>query len=319
MIRFLVGTYVFIWRLITSYFPYGTNIYDREWELVVVLDSCRIDALQQVADEYEFLSEIETITSVGSTSPEWIDNTFIEEHINDIRSTSYITANAYSERHVKKEGVNRLRCAETRGTIYENSELLHKLIRNDSVGGEFASFKLVEGAKLTNADNRQYFHPDLVTARAIQTARERNPKKMIVHYMQPHAPYIADAVGRGFYKEYEERPFKYLKQGGKKSVVWEVYLDNLRLVLDSIEILLNNIDAEDVVITADHGELFGEFGLYSHIYGVPHPALKKVPWTKTTAKDKHTTNVEELISDHEIVENDDNSTESRLAALGYLS
>jgi hypothetical protein len=38
--------------------------------------------------------------------------------------------------------------------------------------------------------------------------------------------------------------------------VWEAYLDNLRYVLDNIEELLQNVDGK-VVISADHGELFG--------------------------------------------------------------
>jgi hypothetical protein len=41
------------------------------------------------------------------------------------------------------------------------------------------------------------------------------------------------------------------------------------------------------VITADHGELFGEMGLYGHLVGLLHPNLRKVPWVETAAGDTY--------------------------------
>ena len=55
-----------------------------------------------------------------------------------------------------------------------------------------------------------------------------------------------------------------------------------------IDKALDNLDAETVAITADHGEAFGEYGVYRHPLGVPHPQIKRVPWTITTAKDTET-------------------------------
>lgn len=314
-----IATYTYLWMLLTSRFQYGTNIYEKDWDILIVLDACRIDAIQEVKDEYDFIYNVDKITSLGSTSPEWIDNTFTEKYIDEIRSTAYVSANAYSERHVGGGDVNRLETAETRGSLFENSDLANHFINNITVGGEFRSFKLVEGATLKETDNRQYFHPDIVTARAIETSRQVSPDKMIVHYMQPHAPYIVDAVERGYYKEYEVNPFKFLKNGGDKSIVWGAYIDNLRLALDSTETLLDNVTADTVAITSDHGELFGELGLYSHIYGMPHPALRKVPWVETTAENNQTSSPEGLISSHNLVSEEDEEVESRLSALGYLS
>lgn len=313
----LVATYVFIWRLITSYFPVGENVYNQDWDLLIILDACRVDALTELEGEYEFISDVDEMPSVGSTSAEWIQNTFVEDYLDEIRSTSYVTANGFSS-DVMESDVDRLRTSETMGTIFENSSVASKLIRNDSVGGEFENFRLVEGSKFKGSNNRSYYHPDIVTARAIETSRQENSNKLIVHYMQPHAPYISEALARGYYKDFEEKPFKYLKNGGELSVVWDSYIDNLRLVLDSLEVLLENVDAETVAITADHGELFGEWGLYSHIYGVPHPVLRKVPWVETTAINNQTVSPEELLSSHNLI-TDDKKIEDRLSALGYMS
>jgi len=56
-------------------------------------------------------------------------------------------------------------------------------------------------------------------------------------------------------------------------------------VLDAVEELLRNVDAEEVVITAGHGDAFGEYGVYSHPAGVPHPHVRRVPWARTTTED----------------------------------
>jgi hypothetical protein len=96
--------------------------------------------------------------------------------------------------------------------------------------------------------------------------------------------------------------------------VRELYLDNLRLALRSVERLLENTDAETVAITADHGELFGELGAYGHPEGVPHPNLKKVPWVETTATDERTSDPDVDIARQE----SGAEFEEQLRDLGYL-
>jgi hypothetical protein len=58
------------------------------------------------------------------------------------------------------------------------------------------------------------------------------------------------------------------------------------MVLDSVETLLKNVDAETVAISADHGEAFGELGVNRHPIAIPHPKIKRVPWALTSATDK---------------------------------
>jgi len=69
-----------------------------------------------------------------------------------------------------------------------------------------------------------------------------------------------------------------LETPGSKTDVWHrlfrgkveleqvinAYRENLCLVLDEVEQLVQNFDAEDVMITADHGQAFGEAGIYGH-------------------------------------------------------
>ena len=66
---------------------------------------------------------------------------------------------------------------------------------------------------------------------------------------------------------------------GVKRLV-KAYIINLKLVLEALQILIQNIltnDAEaKIVITSDHGELLGENGKFGH--GIEHPVVREVPW-----------------------------------------
>ena len=52
-------------------------------------------------------------------------------------------------------------------------------------------------------------------------------------------------------------------------------MNDFYYVLNDIGILLDNLDAERVVITADHGEAFGEYGILGHKLGSLHPRSTK--------------------------------------------
>lgn len=44
----------------------GTNVFTRDWDLLVILDACRVDAMREVAGEYEFIQKVDSIRSVGA-------------------------------------------------------------------------------------------------------------------------------------------------------------------------------------------------------------------------------------------------------------
>jgi len=49
--------------------------------------------------------------------------------------------------------------------------------------------------------------PDKVTKRGIAVGRERDWDRLMLHYIQPHAPYIADVINQGGkLSEVESRP-----------------------------------------------------------------------------------------------------------------
>ncbi|QCC60914.1 hypothetical protein DVR14_14310 [Natrinema thermotolerans] len=154
-----------------------------------------------------------------------------------------------------------------------------------------------------------------MTDRGIDVVRNEDFERVILHYLQPHPPYMARALeaDRPLH-EHERDWWGYLGDTGDKETVWETYLDELRYVLDDVELLLENMDAERVAITADHGEAFGEYWEFGHKTGSMHPKVRTVPWVETSATDTGTYTPEFEAPQ----ENDaDGTLSEQLEALGY--
>lgn len=265
--------YVATSMTVFSRYPIGTNVFEKDWDVLLILDTCRVDALKEVESEYDFIHDIGTLTSVGSCSPEWIACTFDEKYSDTLANTGYVSANAYAQKVLQEREFPE----EGRGISWTN----WSTVTDDEL------LFLDQPWQYAPDPPHGNLRPEHITDRAIANYREYDPERMVVHYSQPHPPYIANAdhEGREGLYPYEGNPREYLKDGGDFEKVWKEYIDNLRLVLEEVAVILDSIDAETVAISADHGEAFGEWGIYWHLAGVPHPKLKRVPWVTTTASD----------------------------------
>ena len=269
--------YVGLWLTATTRYPVGTHVFDREWDLLVVLDTCRTDALRAVADEYDFIGPVDSMVSVGSRSTEWLAHTFSEPYREEIARTAYVTAK-YDSETVFRDGQT---------PPLSGSPPLSWPAWETVDADAFET--LAEVWRDGHSDRLSVTPPAAVTDRAIRTLDEADAGRGIVHYMQPHQPYIAEVL------DTEEptppellHPFEHLRDGNlSRDRAWTAYLDNLRLVLDEVERLLAAADADRAVITADHGEAFGECGFYQHPLGCPHPVVKTVPWAPVTVPGSH--------------------------------
>jgi len=68
----------------------------------------------------------------------------------------------------------------------------------------------------------------------------------------------------------------------------KAYLENLKLVLEHVAVLVDRVlkmnPGAKIIITANHGELLGEDGLFSH--GIDHPLIRIVPWFRVQSVKK---------------------------------
>ncbi|WP_254535250.1 hypothetical protein [Halomarina litorea] len=276
----------------------GTNFYSKEWDLLIILDACRVDALREVAPEFDFIDDVSSIWSVGSSSEEWMANTFTEPHREEIRQTAYVTYNTFTERVLR----NGERPPVTKSVPqWTNWKTLHT-----------DDFGLIDEVWRDAWDDEvNTVQPRPVTDRAIHAHRQSDASRLMVHYGQPHAPYLERPDG-----EMARTYWPELRRGEMEiEDAWEYYIDNLRLVLQDVKILLENVDAPRVIITADHGEAFGEWGILTHPTGMPHPVVRKVPWAETEATDERTHTVE--ISEADETNVTSKEVNQRLESLGY--
>jgi hypothetical protein len=300
---------------ITSRFPRGQSVLDEDWDVLLILDTCRVDALREATDrtDYEWLTNVGNRWSVGGSTLEWTAQTFREAY-REQADVDYIAGNVLVQQVLSgdrtPEEIAGVPWAPTNWETLSQSALNH-----------FRSAGNLRSAKEAAAGHEDRPHPsaDLVTDLTINHARDASPDKLIAHYVQPHYPYYS-AVESGKQDElndWQRYPFWELRTGQvDRERVWELYMEELLQALEAIDTLLENLDAERVAITADHGEAFGERhrGVrgYGHRGGTSHPAVRRVPWATTTATDHETHNPStEIVSDNQ-------NTEEQLSALGYL-
>lgn len=261
----------------------GESVMADHWDLLIVLDACRPDALETVSEEFDLLpNDIDTRYSVGSASDKWMDRTFTDAFKDEMSETIQVTANPNTDKLISDDDFQSLK--EVWRTGYD-----------DKVGTT---------------------PPRPVTEKAIDVHRQHNPDRLITHYMQPHFPSIPDPLGFGIRKgATNPEDHEWIWHDGPpdeytRTDIWKAYIENLRFVLNDVEVLLQNVDAETAVITADHGNAFGEWGLWGH----PHqalPVLRKVPWVETSARD-----TQSLIPQQES-DGVTSSVDEQLNALGY--
>lgn len=134
--------------------------------------------------------------------------------------------------------------------------------------------------------------PEVVTDRALDIHDTYPNKRLIVHYLQPHYPFIGEtgqALDHGTVVEIttdgEQKQTRdsasvwdRLESGTvDEQQVWQAYRENLELVLPAVERLIGNIDGRSVV-SSDHGNAFGRFGVYGHPMDTYLRSLVEVPW-----------------------------------------
>lgn len=261
-----------------------TRLYDRDWDVAIILDACRKDVFESV--EWDRPQSVESIYSVASMTGDWMEQTFKQA----AAETIYLTSAPFSDQKLEP--------------------------------AQFA--ELDEVWRYGFDEDLGTIPPEIVTDRAIVHGRQTNPDRLVVHYMQPHFPSIANPeLGEGL-SPYESRqwetPWKQYYDGELPyDVLWDAYRSNLEIVLEQVDVLLDNIDADRVIVTSDHGNALGRAGRYGHPRDAVIPGVRRVPWavigptsdqrTRIPPKDKSDPKRLSRISSNE--------TKEKLAALGY--
>lgn len=262
------------------------SIWESDWDVAIILDACRPDVIEQFAGDFNFIpNNVPVHTSNATSSEQWMKRNFKSEYTNFLQNTTYITGNPFSD------------SIDT--SAFESIDEVWKYGWSEELGTQ---------------------PPKPITDRAVKIGREHRPDRLLIHYMQPHFPSIPDQIGTQI--DIEEwgndgsgpDAFQKLKRGTiSYDDIWTSYEKNCEHVLESVNVLLKNYDADSVVITADHANAFGEFGFYGHPVGCNIPAVTNVPFIKTRASDTHG-----YMPDTHPKNNLKSDRQSQLKSLGYL-
>jgi len=275
---------------------------DEDWDTLIVLDACRADLFEQHANLSDF-DEYRLEVSRGSTTLEWVEQNFADESYGD---TVYITTNPYV-----------------------------------SLAAGDAFHELVELWVDEFDDELNTVPPDRVVSAARRAHEEYPHKRVVVHFMQPHHPFVPspelqfDGWHVAEYDDWREdagnttdendgtgvgTPWEALSKGMVScETVWNAYGSNLDLALDAVDDLLGDIEGR-VVVTSDHGNMLGErtfpfpLRVYGHPIGIRNSELVEVPWAVIQRGNRREVEVDSTYSvgsEHEV------TIEDRLEALGY--
>ncbi|QRV13988.1 hypothetical protein JMJ58_13665 [Haloterrigena salifodinae] len=176
-------------------------------------------------------------------------------------------------------------------------------------------YKLVEVWQETDGPPR----PEDITEAALSAHDEFPNKRLIVHYLQPHRPFLESDIG--FDKSFSDNPWQALGNGDTDvETIWALYQQNLEAVFDEAYELASDLPGR-AVMTADHGNLLGErtyplpIRLYGHPEGVRHPGLVEVPWAVIESGERPQILNEGIT---ETTADDGESVKNHLEALGYV-
>jgi hypothetical protein len=185
-------------------------------------------------------------------------------------------------------------------------------------------------------EQRKTVPPEEVVEASLNAHKTYPDKRLIIHFMQPHYPFIGEVGSQieqhaGF--EYTYRKVQTGEGSHDSPTIWdllemgeisedvalEAYDENLEIVLPHVRRLVKDFP-EKTVVTSDHGNFVGErvtpFGKqrYGHPVGVYSKRLRKVPWLIIEGEERKTTKTEKPRQKYG---EESDIVADRLANLGY--
>lgn len=266
----------------TGFNDAGVDIFTEDWDNLIILDACRYDVFSDVSN---LPGTLESRVSRGSMTREWVKANFAGQQLDDV---VYVTSNG--------------NFAKVRDTI------------NSRVHAEVPLWQDEYRDRLGNSVTP----PDIVVESAREAAETYPNKRLLIHFVQPHAPYLGP-TGERYDPRLKISQIK-TKYDVSDAELQQAYRENLELVLEETHDLLDSLSGRTVV-TADHGELLGErlFPIpikgYGHPDGVYQKELVTVPWLIHDSGPRR-----EIIPEEpeEITDYDDEAVARNLKDLGYL-
>lgn len=253
-------------------------ILEFDWDILIILDICWFDIFKEISKNIiPETNKIKKMIRPAIQTVEWLNKTFNGNYYPDI---IYVSSNPF----INSKGIK-----VKQGGYGFNAKPRFK--------------KIIDVWDTSWNPNISTVHPIDVNKAANVSLDLRKKYKHIIHYMQPHSPYIyygglkshlhpIQNIQKNSDPAYEFKLFskisrKFLSQEmiwkiGKtlgREPTWDIgkiwlqygregivkgYREDLKLALFHIKKLIDLFPNRKIIITSDHGERLGENGNYGH-------------------------------------------------------
>jgi len=279
---------------------------DDSW-LLIVLDACRYDILDEYFNDY-FEGQIRPAFTYCRNTFQYMRTNWEEKY-----SITYISAATPVNSEVDFESGK----TETAG-MRRDSEKLIELYQGYTPSNHIR--EIIDVWKTHWDPKLGVAPPEPVTDCAIEKAKTVD--RLVVHYFQPHQPYIGKTNHRENIDSHDDAEYAIVSTGAQErakngeisnSRLRQLYRDTLLRVLSQVCRLVRKTDFNTIVLIGDHGESLGEYSLYGHPDRA-NPYIQTVPWAKIQDV-KHVVGNAHSKKDHTTEEG---TVSERLEDLGYI-
>ncbi|KXB07006.1 hypothetical protein AKJ52_01185 [candidate division MSBL1 archaeon SCGC-AAA382C18] len=131
----------------------------KDWKYLIICDACRYDYFKKMYTDY-LSGKLKKVLSPGSRTPEWLQRTFKGKKHDDIVYISPLP------------GIN---SKQIETETFQAVDFFHKIIDVWDWGWDEQSATVP---------------PENINKAAIEEIESANNKRLVIHYLQPHAPYL---------------------------------------------------------------------------------------------------------------------------------
>lgn len=235
---------------------------DIDWDIIIILDACRYDSFVKIMYDIYLDNIIRVVNCEAATTIDWLNKHWGDRMYDDIL---YVSGNPFV--NSRGVGVDILGSFDARkhfGIIIDTWDW---------------GFNRLSGRIM----------PDMVFRDAFIYGKRYPGARMIVHFMQPHSPYlfkksklelitvirkfvpkkifefmrhhIPCCVRRETTFHHVEHNYKYVYSDDE---IIDAYERNLDSVKSHVLALINSYPDKKIIVTSDHSEYLGEDGRYGH-------------------------------------------------------
>lgn len=265
----------------------GVDIFEKDWDNLIILDACRVDTFEKYCS---ISGELTTETSRGSATNEWLRGNMQGRTLHD---TVYVTASPVFY--------------QIEDSLEASFHEVYDIWSNEDWHDEYGTVL-----------------PELVAEIGEEMADKHPNKRILIHFLQPHLPFIGE-FGR---ETFNVDDFKFWREVVTKQIqtneadIWKAYEENLIQTLPHVAGVVENLEGK-TVISSDHGQIIGKWIYpflqkeYGHPDGIYIDDLVNVPWLECETE----TDRKEIISEPPVSERKrtvpEDTVVNRLEELGY--